>query len=558
MDAQGNLSIGTVYVPPSPAISGTTLTLLTGQGARFPAAPFNATVWATGQIPDPTNAEIIRVTGVAGDVLTIARAQESTSARTILVGDTLALTVTKKTFTDRDRGTAPMAANWLSTSTPFYAAHRGGGDEAPEHTLAAYSHAVSVVPGLELSVQPASDGQLVCMHDLTLDRTTNSTGTTISRSWPDLLNNVLVTVGAGTLGPNWAGQKIPLLQEVLAQLAGQAVFLIEPKVNSAAAASRQLAMMAKYGPVDSFIWKTFRAGGGGIPSTAQTARAAGYKVWAYFDASESHAVIDATAAAADILGPVLGTSDSEISYIVGRGLPVIVYTVQRRSDRDHLLSLGVQGFMTSSPTYLSRSSALLTATSFAGGVPAPGDLPGTTALVPTWDTANRGIILPVGTAASLLLGSLCPLANAAATYTLTYALRWAVLPTDLTTHGDFIFGQGDDVKYTHQSTANTSGYHAVFRGNGQLQLFTHANGSSSGTQIGSTIATTTPVANTWMTFSIIVSPTQVTLQRTDDASAAIVVSNTFARGGYLHLAAARTGVTVEPGTRTSPTIAGGA
>ncbi len=537
MDAQGNLAIGTVYAAPSPAISGTALTVSPGQGARFPAAPWNATVWATGQIPDPTNAEIIRVTGVAGDVLTIVRAQESSTARMVLVGDTLALTVTKKTFTDRDRGAPPTAAGWLSTTVPFYAAHRGGGDEAPEHTMAAYAHAPSVVPGLELSVQPASDGQLVCMHDLTLDRTTNSTGTVVSRSWPDLLNNVLVTIGSA-LGPNWANQKIPLVQDVLAQLAGQAIILIEPKLNTTVATARQLAMMAKYGPQDSFIWKTFRAAGGGIPATAQTARTAGYKVWAYFDATESHAVIDATAAACDVLGPVFGTSDSEISYIVSKGLPVIVYTVQRRSDRDHLLSLGVQGFMTSSPTYLSRATALLTATSFAGGVPAPGDLPGSTSLVPTWDTANRGIILPVGTAASLLLGSLCPLVNAAGTYTITWAMRWAVLPTDLTTHGDFIFGQADDVKYTHQSTANTSGYHVVFRANGQLQLFTHTNGVSTGTQIGSTIATTTPVAGTWMTFSLTVTPTNVSVQRVDDASAPISVANTFARGGYVHLCSA--------------------
>lgn len=538
MDAQGNLSIGTVLTPPSPAVSGTSVTLVAGQGARFPVPPFNCTVWPTGQIPDPANAEIVRVSGIVGDVLTIARAQESTTARTILIGDTLALTVTKKTFTDRHRGAAPTATDWLA-APPYFAAHRGGGDQAPEHTLVAYRHAVAEgLAAIEISVNLTSDGLPVCMHDLTLDRTTNSTGALLSRSWADIHNNVLVTIGS-TLGPAWANQPISLLQQVLAELAGQAVILIEPKNGSAVATTKLLAALARYGPQDSFIYKTFRKSTtGGLTSVALTAQQAGYRVWAYFDNTESNAMIDATAAAADILGAVFGTSDATISYIVATGRPVIVYTVQRRSDRDHLRSLGVQGFMCSSPLYTSTSVAALTATGFAGGVPASGDLLGNTGLPLTWDTANRAVILPVGLTSSLLLGSMSPLANAAATYTLTYALRWATLPTDLTTHADFVFGQGDDVAYAHQSAANTSGYHAVFRGNGQLQLFTHSNGSTLGTQIGGTIATTTPVANTWMTFSIIVTPTQVTLQRTDDASSAIVVSNTFARGGYLHLAAA--------------------
>jgi len=62
--------------------------------------PFNATVWAVGEIPVPSNAEIVRVTNIAGDVLTITRSQESTSARSILVGDQIAATVTAKTLTD--------------------------------------------------------------------------------------------------------------------------------------------------------------------------------------------------------------------------------------------------------------------------------------------------------------------------------------------------------------------------------------------------------------------------------------------------------------------------
>src|SRR6266550_2199862 len=100
MDAHKNFAIGIVATAPSPAISGTSLTLQTGQGTLMPAVPFNAPVWPTVAQPTSTNAEIVRVTAVSGDVLTIVRSQEGTSARTIVVGDQIAATLTVRTFED--------------------------------------------------------------------------------------------------------------------------------------------------------------------------------------------------------------------------------------------------------------------------------------------------------------------------------------------------------------------------------------------------------------------------------------------------------------------------
>src|SRR5690349_14096194 len=102
-DPHANFAISAVAVAPVPAESGTSLTLSAGDGALFPepgARGYNCTVWPAGEIPLSTNAEIVRVTGLVGDVLTIVREQEGTSARTILVGDTIALTITTKVVTD--------------------------------------------------------------------------------------------------------------------------------------------------------------------------------------------------------------------------------------------------------------------------------------------------------------------------------------------------------------------------------------------------------------------------------------------------------------------------
>lgn len=99
-DPHINFGYSTVATAPAPPSSGTTVVLAAGGGALMPATPFNATVWPLGAQPLSNNAEIVRVTNVSVDTLTISRTQESSSARAILVGDQFAATITKKTITD--------------------------------------------------------------------------------------------------------------------------------------------------------------------------------------------------------------------------------------------------------------------------------------------------------------------------------------------------------------------------------------------------------------------------------------------------------------------------
>lgn len=60
---------------------------------------------------------------------------------------------------------------------PVIFAHRGSSGTYAEHTRAAYLQALADgVDGLECDVHLSGDGQLVCIHDTTLDRTTNGSG----------------------------------------------------------------------------------------------------------------------------------------------------------------------------------------------------------------------------------------------------------------------------------------------------------------------------------------------------------------------------------------------
>ena len=123
-DAHKNLATGTIATVPSPANSGTTMTLASGQGARCPATPFNMTVWQTGVPPNPTNSEIVRITGLSGDAVTsMVRQQEGTSARTITTGDSFAVAATAKTFTDIENAVmAIINGAWVSVKDKAYGA----------------------------------------------------------------------------------------------------------------------------------------------------------------------------------------------------------------------------------------------------------------------------------------------------------------------------------------------------------------------------------------------------------------------------------------------------
>lgn len=98
-DAHPNLASSVIATAPSPANSGTSATIQTGDGTNF-GSPANALVWPSGTVPLKSNSEIVRITGISGDVLTITRAQEGSSARSILVGDQIAIVPTAKVFTD--------------------------------------------------------------------------------------------------------------------------------------------------------------------------------------------------------------------------------------------------------------------------------------------------------------------------------------------------------------------------------------------------------------------------------------------------------------------------
>ena len=148
--------------------------------------------------------------------------------------------------TDTRAETAPRAATGAAVaSAPVNIAHRGASAYAPEHTLAAYELAIEMgADYVEQDLQLTRDGVLICMHDTTLNRTTN-----VEEVFPDRAVEVEVrgetrqvwrvsdftldevkTLDAGAwFSAEFAGTRVPTFQEAVDLVKGRAGMYPETK-----------------------------------------------------------------------------------------------------------------------------------------------------------------------------------------------------------------------------------------------------------------------------------------------------------------------------------------
>ena len=105
-------------------------------------------------------------------------------------------------------------------------AHRGFSGQYPENTLIAFIKAIELgVEIIEFDVHMTADGQLVVIHDETLDRTTNGTGRV-----SDLALTEIVTLNAGSwFSADFSEQRVPTLAETLNLIAGRTRLNIQLK-----------------------------------------------------------------------------------------------------------------------------------------------------------------------------------------------------------------------------------------------------------------------------------------------------------------------------------------
>lgn len=416
----------------------------------------------------------------------------------------------------------------LRKQRPFYVAHRGSGDNWTEHTALAYGRSLEAgAHAIEVSVNRTKDGVFICHHDRNLLRLTGKDAEIDQLTWDEVAQ--LSNDARAWLGP--AADPVPIsrLDEVLDSLAGDNVIFLEDKTGEHT--GDLLDIMDGYSDAaEHFVWKQWAAGG-------QVAEASerGYTTWGYFT-SDIHDRIDELSEHFDMIGIHHSASDDVVRKAVATGIPVIVWEVHFRSLRDHLATLGVQGMMCSNIPYVMSEKARATKDSFSSGLRAPGDLPWSIddgwSHQPTLTEKDASITFDMKEIQSYLMGSLAPVAST--TYVISVRIRWPdAVPAGSAAAG-IAFCLASDAPYRIGVPSAASGYHALLRANGSLELISRAAGDDNGSSLG-VRATPPPEAGQEITLVVRVSPTDVRVSRDSDLSSEVSANDAAYRGGYLAL-----------------------
>ncbi|MDA0163369.1 glycerophosphodiester phosphodiesterase family protein [Solirubrobacter ginsenosidimutans] len=157
----------------------------------------------------------------------------------------------------------PETTRWLNAGTPdqglanpLISAHRGAITLAPENTLQSYEYAFAFgVDFVEVDVQQTKDGKFVALHDDTVDRTTNGTGSITSFTYDEVRK-----LNAADYEPWKGGQYDPAqvasIEEIL-QLAKRGGGALELDIKGSVTEEGKLAeLVQSYGLAEASIWNS--------------------------------------------------------------------------------------------------------------------------------------------------------------------------------------------------------------------------------------------------------------------------------------------------------------
>lgn len=237
-------------------------------------------------------------------------------------------------------------------------AHRGGLRLAPEHTLVAYENALAVgADVIEFDLLATADGEIVILHDTTVDRTTNGSGVVRNMTYAEIAEldaGFRFTRDGGATYP-WRGQglRIPRLQEALEILDG-VLLAVEFKQVGPADVDTAMAIFADYGAIERTIFASFDS-----RLIARVREVAPHAVTAMdtrefiqFSAVDLANPRDYVPPALIVQPPASTVSAELMEKVVHFGLKIHPWTVNSAVEMRRLLDLGVDGIFTDDPVLL--------------------------------------------------------------------------------------------------------------------------------------------------------------------------------------------------------------
>ncbi|MBR5682542.1 MAG: glycerophosphoryl diester phosphodiesterase membrane domain-containing protein [Ruminococcus sp.] len=224
-------------------------------------------------------------------------------------------------------------------------AHRGFSKVAPENTLPAFKSAMDCgADYIELDIQLTADDRLVVIHDDKLDRTTNGTGMVEKYTYDQLR-----TLSAGS----WFGKdgefddvEIPLFSDVL-ELVGDDIMLnieIKRSGDPKKTAEKAVELIEEYGIVNSCYITSFS-----YPALKKV-KQLNPKIKTGFIANLATATSFAQLPYIDAVSMnYLFVNQAVVNSAHHHGKRIFVWTVNRQSEMQKMMALGVDNIITDRP-----------------------------------------------------------------------------------------------------------------------------------------------------------------------------------------------------------------
>ncbi|MDD3763655.1 MAG: glycerophosphodiester phosphodiesterase family protein [Nevskiales bacterium] len=263
---------------------------------------------------------------------------------------------------------APPRASF--TAVPFVSAHRGGAAYAPENTMLAYRNAARLgVDDFETDMLLTADAVPVLMHDDTLDRTTDCSGTVASKTYAEILQCDAAywwSPGQSTTSPDdarehplrGAGVQVPTAQDLFAFAASfQGVYAptvtIEIKLSAGDLFGTQAAQVLvdaiqASGIADRIIVQSFN------PAAIDAVKRLDASVRTLYltSGSATLGLGYATLMGHEYVAPSHDSPDLDAAMVDAAhaaGKLVVPWTADREGDIQALVDIGVDGIITNSP-----------------------------------------------------------------------------------------------------------------------------------------------------------------------------------------------------------------
>lgn len=234
---------------------------------------------------------------------------------------------------------------------PLIIAHRGYSTKCPENTLVAFKAAMDVgVQMIELDVMLSKDRKVVVIHDATLERTTNGSG-----SVGDYTLAELKRLDAGSwFDPLFTDERLPTLEEVLGILNGRTALNIEIKRdayephNPPDAIERQVVEMVRERGllhsvlISSFEWKV-------LENIAAMEDAPAIALLSRYPDEDHHLEFSQKLNAFSWHPRCQELKHEHVREIHQAGLLVFPYNVETQEDYGQMVEMQVDGVITSDP-----------------------------------------------------------------------------------------------------------------------------------------------------------------------------------------------------------------